>query len=453
MTASLEKNANNMIKIKINNIHFREKKYILSVIFEDILGIKVSYEISNSESYELILPNKKNIIIPDIFLSSQQYQKEWKEFEYPKKSFVTNINIINNHKLFGIYGNEKFNNTEDGININNDIIGTAFVFLSRIEELNFNHDKFNRYQFKNSIAERFNIITRPVVNEYIEFIKDALKFLEPNIIFKKYNYNILLTHDIDMIKKWNWKGIIKHSIFNFMKKDFLKNYKNIFLSKLNHTIDPYYNFSQIMNISEEHNINSTFLFMALEKNEFDFRYPINKARKGIKNILMRNEHNIGIHLSKLSYNNFQNASNEINRLKTITETDIIFNRFHYLMFDIKKSWDILEKNQIKYDLTLGFPEFIGFRCGICYPFKVFDLKRKKKLNLTEIPLNIMDVTITEYMNGLKRVERDYHIANVINNIKKYEGTLNLLWHNNSYIDYSNSTNEELLDLILKQAVE
>ena len=95
----------------------------------------------------------------------------------------------------------------------------------------------------------------------------------------------------------------------------------------------------------------------------------------------------------------------------------------------------------------------GFRCGICYPFKVFDLKRKKKLNLKEIPLNIMDVTITEYMIELKREDRDYHIANVINNIKKYDGTLNLLWHNNSYIDYLNSTNEELLDLILKQAIE
>tara|TARA_Y100001980_G_C14556648_1_gene349074 strand:+ start:11974 stop:13302 length:1329 start_codon:yes stop_codon:yes gene_type:complete len=442
-----------MIKIKTNNIHLTEKKYILSVIFEDILGLKYTHEICDRDVYEIILSDNKKIIIPDIFLLSQKNQKEWKNYQYPKLCFNTNISIKNKHQIFGLYGDKDFSINKTSIIINNDIFGTAFIFLSRIEELNFNHDKFNRYQFKNSIAERFNIITRPVVNEYIEFIKDALKFLEPNIIFKKYNYNIFLTHDIDMIKKWNWKGIIKHSIFNFMKKDFLKNYKNIFLSKLNHTIDPYYNFSQIMNISEKYNINSTFLFLALEKNEFDFRYHIKKARKGIKNILMRKEHNVGVHLSKLSYNNSQNANNEINRIKTITETDIIYNRFHYLMFDIKTSWDILEKNQIKYDLTLGFPEFIGFRCGICYPFKVFDLKRKKKLNLKEIPLNIMDVTITEYMIELKREDRDYHIANVINNIKKYDGTLNLLWHNNSYIDYLNSTNEELLDLILKQAIE
>ena len=442
-----------MIKIKTNNIHLIEKKYILSVIFEDILGLEYSHEICNRDVYEIILENNKKIIIPDLFLTSQKNQKEWRNYQYPKSCYDTDIKIKNKHKIFGLYGNKDFSISEKSITINNDIIGTAFVFLSRIEELNFNHDKFNRYQYQSSIAERFNIITRPIVNEYIEFIKDSLKFLESNLIFKKYNYNILLTHDIDMIKKWNWKGILKHSIFNFMKKNYLKYYKNIFLSKLNHTIDPYYNFSQIMSISEKYNLKSTFLFMALEKNEFEFLYSVKKTEKGIRDIIIKKGHNVGIHLSKISYNSFKNAKNEINRLEKVASKKIIYNRFHYLMFDIKNSWNILEKNQIKYDLTLGFPEFVGFRCGICYPYKLFDLKRKKKLNLIEIPLNIMDVTITEYMSGLKREKREQFVSDVINNVQKYNGTLNLLWHNNSYVDYLNTTNEELLDSILEQSIK
>ena len=48
----------------------------------------------------------------------------------------------NNHNLFGIYGCEKFNISDNTILIENDIIGTSFVFLSRIEELNNNQDKF-----------------------------------------------------------------------------------------------------------------------------------------------------------------------------------------------------------------------------------------------------------------------------------------------------------------------
>ena len=83
----------------------------------------------------------------------------------------------NNHNLFGIYGCEKFNISDNTILIENDIIGTSFVFLSRIEELNNNQDKFGRYQYKYSLADRFDIITRPIVNEYIDFIKDAIRHL------------------------------------------------------------------------------------------------------------------------------------------------------------------------------------------------------------------------------------------------------------------------------------
>ena len=137
-----------MIKIKTNNIHLTEKKYILSVIFEDILGLEYSHEICDRNVYEIILANNKKIIVPDIFLSSQKNQKEWENYQYPKLCYNTNISIKNKHKMFGLYGNKDFSISKKSITINNDIIGTAFVFLSRIEELNINHDKFNRYQFK-----------------------------------------------------------------------------------------------------------------------------------------------------------------------------------------------------------------------------------------------------------------------------------------------------------------
>jgi len=78
-----------------------------------------------------------------------------------------------------------FNVTNESISINNDIIGSAFIFLSRIEELNSNHDKLNRYQYENSLADRFDIITRPIVNEYIEFLKDAISFLDSSISISK----------------------------------------------------------------------------------------------------------------------------------------------------------------------------------------------------------------------------------------------------------------------------
>jgi len=439
-----------MIKIKINNIHFREKKYILSVIFSDILGIKVSYEICDIDSYEIILPNNKKIIISDTFLLSQSDQKEWEEYEYPKLSFNTNIRIKNNHKLFGMYGNKDFNITNESISINNDIIGNAFIFLSRIEELNSNHDKLNRYQYKNSLADRFDIITRPIVNEYIEFLKDAISFLDSSIIFQKYSFDVMLTHDIDLIKRWTIKHLLKHSIVNLGKKNYLNGFKEFMESRKNNKKDPYYNFDQITELSNNYNISSLFLFMCLEKDEFEFLYSLNEVEEPINNILKSKNHKIGIHPSKITYNNHENSKREINRLSKKIKRKIEYSRQHYLMFDVKKTWNILNANDIKYDLTLGYPEMIGFRCGICYPFKVFDIKTKSKLDLVEIPLIMMDVTLTNYMKINETKELNEIIVRVINQVKKHNGVLNLIWHNNSYYDYLGSSNEDLLKKIMKK---
>ena len=49
------------IQIAFNSIHSKEKEYILSVLFSDILGFNISYHFDDSlEHYEITLPNEKN---------------------------------------------------------------------------------------------------------------------------------------------------------------------------------------------------------------------------------------------------------------------------------------------------------------------------------------------------------------------------------------------------------
>ena len=42
------------------------------------------------------------------------------------------------------------------------------------------------------------------------------------------------------------------------------------------------------------------------------------------------------------------------------------------------------------------------------------------------------------------------IVRVINQVKKHNGILNLIWHNNSYYDYLGSSNEDLLKKIMQK---
>lgn len=435
------------INIFLNSIHKVEKEYILSVLFTDILGFEINFNYDELiNDYVILLPNKKKLIISDIFFQSEKNQLKWENYNYPDSASEQLVTINNNeHNLFCLYGDPECSINSDIIKIKNDIIGTSFVFLSRIEELNDNHDKFGRYKYSNSIAERFDIITRPVINEYIEFLKESIQYIDPNCQFKENKFKILLTHDIDTIKKWTWKHFFKHIIFNFGKVDYLKNYLAFFRTQLNQKSDPYYNFEKIMNISESYGLESTFLFMALEKNEFDCRYSLNEIEAAVDQINSRKKHKIGIHVSRIAYNNLNNASREIDRLEKLTKSKNKYNRQHYLMFDVRNTWKILEENKIQYDLTLGYPEMPGFKCGICYPFHVFDIVNKKKLNLIEIPLIIMDVSLMDY---LKNIDFEDELNKILKNIKKYDGTLNILWHNDQFEDSNFIKNKILFEKII-----
>ncbi len=87
------------------------------------------------------------------------------------------------------------------------------------------------------------------------------------------------------------------------------------------------------------------------------------------------------------------------------------------------------KSKMKYNITLSFAEHEGFRCGICFPYKPFDVFGNRVLNIWELPLTIMDGSLFNYQDltpeeGLQRIE----------GIKKYQGVFVLLWHNSSLDD-------------------
>jgi len=91
---------------------------------------------------------------------------------------------------------------------------------------------------------------------------------------------------------------------------------------------------------------------------------------------------------------------------------------------------ILEPNGIKYDTTLGVADYEGFRCGICCPYRPFDILENRALDIWEVPLIVMEGTLFGYRglspgDGLKTVQR------MVEAVERYRGVLVVLWHNSS----------------------
>ena len=105
-------------------------------------------------------------------------------------------------------------------------------------------------------------------------------------------------------------------------------------------------------------------------------------------------------------------------------------RNHYLRFSIPKTWNLLDMAGFRYDSTLGYPDRIGFRNGMCHPFRPYDLNAKKELGIFEIPLTLMDGTLFgSFPNCRDAWEAAKKIIDVT---AELNGIVTLNWHSNTF---------------------
>jgi hypothetical protein len=85
---------------------------------------------------------------------------------------------------------------------------------------------------------------------------------------------------------------------------------------------------------------------------------------------------------------------------------------------------------------LGFAETIGFRNSFCFPFFPYNIESDAPHRILEIPLMIMDAALQheKYMT-LELDEAVSRVQPVMEEVKKFNGCVSILWHNNYCSDY------------------
>jgi len=396
-----------MIKITIPNNNINERKYILDVVFNEFLGIEFSFKIGSKE-YEIELQNKKVFIIKDTFFN-----------KYPKDLEYLHIDNIPS-KIEEL-----------------DIFAASFFMFTRWEEyVNKNRDAHNRFPAYESLAYKQGFLDRPIINEYVEKLKRMLLGFDNRIVFKKYRYQFVLTHDIDTpFKFYSVASSIRALAGDLIKrrdiKLFSQNLVSFVKSKFNYKKDPFYTFDFILKMNKKYNISSYFFFMSGGTTNKDNFYKISDKRiKQLAQDIKKDKNFIGIHPSYNSYDNSQQFQKEKKKLEDTLSLVIKYGRQHYLNFVIPDTWQNWENENMVFDSTLGYADRPGFRCGICYEFNVFNILTREKLNLKEKPLIVMECSLFEdrYLN-LSYDDSYNKVISLMNTVKKYNGEFVLLWHN------------------------
>ena len=429
-----------ILKILIPDNFTEERRYIIDTLIGDFLGL--DYELIFHKSDKTIFKTVKN---KELVFKDNFWNKYADENNYLKKSALpTDITWISNEfipekDLPVIFGNDRLEIDENRIICGIDVFASAFFMLTRWEEYVIkDRDRHSRFPDNLSLAQKNNFHYRPVVNEYVEMIWNMLKFLGCRQKRKSHTFKIIPTHDIDFFLKFETfkdflrtfgGDLLKRKNFHLALKT-SKEYLQVISKKAK---DPYNTFDYLMDLSEQNNLQSLFYFIAGKKGETDVHYNFltEKVNKTLKHILGRG-HIVGIHGSYDSYNDNAVFVREIKRFREFG-IEVKEGRQHFLRFEVPTTWQIWDNNNMQYDSTIGYSNDMGFRAGVCYPYKVFDILNRKNLNLIEKPLIAMDVAAkrkypdkNDMLTALRKIK---------NTVKKYNGEFVLLWHNSNFNNF------------------
>lgn len=319
------------------------------------------------------------------------------------------------------------------ITINYDILSSAFYLLSSWQEwMSDKVDTIGRFPAIEHFLFQHDLLTIPVVNYYFDILKNAMESFDrkSNISLKNKQINCFITHDIDRCKT-GWK---ENSARALMDGHPLIAAKTIFDKMFNRDI--WFNFDTILNIEKRNNIKSTFFFIPDNSGSniiSDADYSLNS--KEMTNILQKIKalnHEIGIHGSFNSGLNYKKLKQNIDNFPV----KINGSRFHYLAIHIPQTYNLLEKSNLNFDSSLGFPDHIGFRNGYCYPFFPYDIQNDKPFTFVEFSLHIMDITLQHKRNmDLSLKQAIIIVGNLVEQINKFNGYFVLLWHNSFFTGY------------------
>ncbi len=451
------------IDIFIPNNFESEKKWIISTIFNYFWKIQPRMIFGDYENYEVVI-NGKKLILKDSFFSS--IENNWLDKRTLPKTPLKEFSIQSVQWHFSyffefipiIYGEDKFINLKNNIYIGVDILGSAFFMLSRYEEfMDAKKDEHSRFSSKSSVLNGSNVISRPIINEYLELLWGAIESIDNDASRNDREFKKYISCDLDFVLNpisCSFMKSLRRAVYEIVRQNNYKSVINIINNYINIKTnniedDLYYkNIFWIMDENEKVNNKVAFYFIPISSNkcfdpEIDITHKI--VQSVLKKISLRG-HEVGIHPAYNSYDDelFFNKSVEQFKLiinKNNINQDSLGGRQHFLRVSFPKTFHFWEKNNLMYDSSLIFPDKIGFRCGICYSYPMFDVVNKSALNLVQRPLLIMDGIIF----SKDKMNYDYSDSSLekLIEIKKlckfFRGDFTLLWHNS----YFNSLEDKL----------
>lgn len=398
-------------------------EYIFEVIFNHELGIKYSTT-TNFTIFENYREEKINY-------SGHRCQDGFfiKASSLLSENFIKKIDIVIEEKdeTKVLFPNDK------SCDLGFDIFSAAFYMLSRYEEyLSFTPDEHGRYKATDSLAYKNDFLHIPVVDKWLKRFKNILEKKFPSLKMRTSNFKAIITYDIDVAYKFKGRSFKRNlgtTINDLLHLDF-KNIQSRIKTIRKKSKDPWDVYEYLQETILQNNLQSIFFFLVGDNSTHDrnLDYKNPAIKKLVDKIKMFSE--IGIHPSFTTSVFTQKIITEKERLENIANKKITKSRQHYLKFILPETYNALAEAGISEDYSMAFPEMAGFRAGTSKPFYFYNLKNEKSTSLKIFPVTLMEGSFMNTGNS-EPAKVLQHIFNLIDEVKKVNGTFISIWHNHT----------------------
>jgi hypothetical protein len=442
-----------MLVVSHRDTYPAEREYVHELVLGEFLGLEWSSEPRADGPVEITLaerPGRRLILADDLFATAQA---EWLTPASLPAAPLMRLDMrqtpltptLVHSALPVIYGTAAVTLAADEaeMSLGIDIFGSIFFQLSRYEEVaNAERDEHDRFPPSAQLAVRDGFVDRPLVNEYLEVLRAALLRLWPDLSTKRRSFRQRLSHDID--SPWG-EPLSIPAAARAMVADVVRRHDPSLARTRLTTLaaqrrqrpqdDPYNSFDFIMDVSERHGLRSAFYFMARGTDpRFDAGYSLEHEwmQRVLKRIHERG-HEIGLHPSYQTFRDPDQIAIEFQILRAACERAGVTQsawggRQHFLRWENPTTWRAWADAGLAYDSSLGFSQLAGFRCGVCHEYPVFDLQARRRLDLQERPLVVMEIALfgdspARHPLGLEQ------LARLRERCRLFGGDFTLLWHN------------------------
>jgi len=399
-------------------------QYILKLVFTELLGVEYFFTIDKNvyeEASGAKLQYSTTAIDNHLFLPSEKLLFE-SNIQTQEIKFVRH----QDHPcIFPVYAKESI--------LPFDVLAASFYLISRYEEyLPHKKDIHKRFKAEESLAFQNNFLHLPIINIWVKELGEIISKEYPEFKTSPKKYRYTPTYDIDIAWSYKNKGFTRNlgggirDLLQLNTKAVMERYRVLYA----HKKDPYDTYKIQKDWQNKYQLKPLYFILFGELGPFDKNIStLNlEFHDLIKNL--RDHSLVGIHPSYESNTDIKRLKKEIEELSETIHVDIIRSRQHFLKLSLPHTYRNLLNLGIKHDYTMGYASQVGFRAGISSSFFFYDLDLEIETKLRVHPFAIMDGSLKDYMK-LDIESSKKIISEIIQELKKADGHMVSLWHNES----------------------